>query len=224
MAIPYTPSDWEIIPHIASGAGTVEDPYVYDFTATHRITGETIIGTTDEINTLVSLKQAKNTGLVGIGTIAVENNISTIHSTCLTINSILPAIAGGAALGVGKLIYTFPAGEIIFESASINLGITQTTGKINTDTPVIGIGTIVAVGAISVLSSNAAFQSILVGTAVLNCTGTKLIKTFVPTAPLVITTTSAHSLYLNVAGTWTALGDPAAIISGIVIINWRFMS
>src|SRR3990167_10807567 len=51
-----------------------------------------------------------NAGAANAGTTAVEYGDSRLHQSVLTVNTTLPAIAGGAALAVGKLLYTFPAG------------------------------------------------------------------------------------------------------------------
>ena len=79
------------------------------------------------------------------------------HVTELFINGALPAIAGGASLGVGRLLYTFPAGVIRIHGAYMSLGITQTQGNINADTPDGGLGTVIASGAVAVLGGTATF-------------------------------------------------------------------
>ena len=170
-----------------------------------------------------------NAGTPGSGVTALEYGDGYTHTTVLTINSTLPAIAGGAALGIGKLIYTLPAGAVIVNSSYFSVGITQTGGNINADTPTVGLGTTVASGAVSVLSGTAAFQNISTGKAAANCTGTQTVQTALATSSpfaLVIPASGGanHTVYFNVAATWTAGGDAAALLTGTVVLNWQFMA
>lgn len=165
-------------------------------------------------------------GAPATGIAAVEYGDGRLHQTILTINSVLPAIPGGAALGVGRLIYTFPAGVQIIESAYMSVGITQTQGHINADTPKVGLGSVVASGVVSVLSGTAAFEDIIAGQSAANCTGTATVKTAIPTAgvPLISNAAGSKAVYLNVAATWAASGDAAALLTGTVTLNWRTMA
>jgi hypothetical protein len=126
---------------------------------------------------------------------------------------------------VGKLLYTFPAGVIIVESAYMSLAITQTEGNITADTPDGGLGTVIASGAVATLDGTATFENILTGQTFNNCSGTAEVKTAIPTAgvPLVIEAAGAHTVYFNVADGWAASGDVAALLAGTVILNWRLV-
>lgn len=185
---------------------------------------ELVIGGT--FNASTALKTTKNVGAAGAGVTAVHYGDGFKNTAVLTVASVLPAIAGGASLGVGKLVYTLPTGAVIVDSAYMSMGITQTQGNINADTPVVGLGTVIASGAVAVLSGTATFQNILVGTAAANCTGTATVKTAIPTAavPLVIETAGAKTVYFNVADGWAASGDAAAIIAGTIVINYTFVA
>lgn len=152
----------------------------------------------------------------------VEYGGARSHTTELNIQSTLGAIAGGANLGLGKLLYTFPAGAILIESSYMSIAIQETQGNITADTPDVGLGTTVASGAVALLSGTAAFENVLTGQTAADCDGTPTVATVATT--LVIPAASNHTLYLNVADGWAASGDAAAIISGRVVINWRFMS
>ena len=59
-------------------------------------------GTTDNTN-------AKNIGTNGAYGTVEEYGDGNYHKTVLTLAGAFRAIAGGADLGVGRLIYTFPA-------------------------------------------------------------------------------------------------------------------
>lgn len=163
---------------------------------------------------------------VGSATSAVINTIErgnqNQHVTTLTVQSALPAIAGGANLAVGKLLYTFPAGPIVVHAAYMSVGVTQTQGNINADTPDIGLGTTIGSGAVAVLGGTAAFENILTGQTAANCTGTATVKT-VGDQVLVIEAAGNHTVYLNVADGWAASGDTGALINGTVTLHWSYL-
>lgn len=154
--------------------------------------------------------------------LAEERGDKNTHRTVLRIQSTLGAIAGGASLGLGKLLYTFPAGEIIVRAASMSMAIKQTQGNINADTPDVGLGTVVASGAVALLSGTATFENILTGQTAADCNGTATVKT-VNDQQLVIATAGAHTVYFNVADGWAASGDTGALIYGTVVLDWMFM-
>ncbi|MCI0489377.1 MAG: hypothetical protein L0229_22520 [Blastocatellia bacterium] len=177
----------------------------------------------------IGVRESKTTGNVGTpatGVTAVEYGDGRNHQTVLTVNAALPAIAGGANLGVGKLLYTLPAGAVIVESAHMNLSITQTQGNINADTPDGGLGTVIASGAVATLDGTPTFENIITGQTFNDCNGTAEVKTAIPTAgvPLVIEAADAHTIHFNVADLWAASGDAAAALAGTVVINWRFIN
>lgn len=186
-----------------------------------------------DINSFIALgfqaspNTVSNIGTPGTGTTAVEYGDSYNHSTVLAINGVLPNIPGGASLGLGLLLYTFPAGAQIVDASNVSVGITQTAGHINADTPTVGLGSVIASGAVAVLSGTATFQDINVGKAAANCTGTKTVQTKIPTStPFAFISEAAGSkaIYFNAAFAWAASGDPAAIVAGSVILGWRQMS
>jgi hypothetical protein len=168
-----------------------------------------------------------NIGTPGTGVTAVEYGTGYEHTTVLTVNTVLPNIAGGASLGVGVLMYTLPSGVQVINSSYFTMGITQTTGHINANTPTVGLGTVIASGAISVLSGTATFQDISVGVAAANCTGTATVQTALATAsPFVVirAAAAAKTIYFNAAAAWAASGDPAAILAGTIVLQWTTMA
>ena len=122
------------------------------------------------------------------------------------------------------MLYTFPAGSQIIESAYMSLAITQTQAHINADTPDVGIGTVIASGVVSVLDGTATFENILTGVAAANCTGTATVLTAIPTAAVPLVIGATKTVYANAAFAWAASGDAAAILTGTVVINWRTMA
>jgi len=184
-----------------------------------------------DLNTLAGADAAApvtttNVGTAGTGVTAVEYGNGYNHTTVLTLAATVPAIAGGAALAVGNLIYTLPAGACLVESAYMSAAITQADGNINADTPDVGIGTVIASGAVAVLGGTATFENIITGQTAADCNGTATVKTATPTAgtPLAIETGDAHTIHLNVADTWAASGDTGASLTGTVLLNWKFMA
>ncbi len=182
-------------------------------------------GVTSAIQTQIDAKLAivATGGTVNAGTTAVERGDSKQHTTTLTVASTLPAIAGGAQLSVGKLLYTFPAGAIVVHAAYMSMAITQTQAHINADTPDVGLGTAIAAGANALLSDTSGAENILTGQTANNCTGTAEVKT-VADQVLVIEAGDNHTLYFNVADDWAADGDAAAIMAGTVVIHWTLMA
>lgn len=168
-------------------------------------------------------------GTPGVGVTAQEKGDGSHHLTVLTLGPgcVLPNIPGGASLGVGTLIYTFPAGAQVINSTQVNVGITQTTGHINANTPTVGLGSVVASGVIAVLSGTATFQNMNVGKAAANCTGTPTVQTVNATAsPFTYITDvgGVKSVFFNAAAAWAATGDPGALLSGTVSIDWDTLS
>lgn len=161
-------------------------------------------------------------GAAATGVTAVEYGDGINHKTVLTVSSALPAIAGGAALGVGKLLYTLPAGAHAIQVSYMSMALTALDGNIDADTPDVGIGTVIASGVVATLDGTATFENLITGQTATNCTGTATVKTAGPTAgtPLEIAAAAAHTVYFNVADTWAASGEAACPITGTVVIEW----
>jgi len=141
-----------------------------------------------------------------------------VWRTVVTANTALPAIAGGANLAVGKKAVTLPAGAEIVMGSYIALALKQTQGNVTADTPVIGLGTTIASGAVALLSGTAAFQNIMAGQVAADCDGTPTVG-FVGTQ-LVIPAANSHDVFVNVADGWAASGDAALGLSGSFVILW----
>lgn len=170
-----------------------------------------------------AVRQAALAGTEAPNTEVVETSADGINfQATITMDGALPAIAGGAALAVGVLAYTLPAGALIVESAHMSMAIQQTDGNITADTPDVGLGTVIASGAVAVLGGTATFENILTGQTAADCDGTATVKT-VANQVLVIEAADAHTMYFNVADTWAASGDAGALISGTITINYRKM-
>ena len=172
--------------------------------------------------TFAGVKTNANVGTAATGSTAVEYGDGYEHTTVLTVDTTLPAIAGGADLAIGKLVYTLPAGAVMVRAAYVSVSITQTEGNITADTPDVGLGTTIASGAVAGLSGTAAFENIMTGQTAADCDGTATVETV--TSSLDIESGDDHTIYVNVADGWAASGDTAALLSGTVVLHWQFFA
>lgn len=143
-----------------------------------------------------------------------------VHRTVIDLEGLaMPPIAGGAALAVGRKIFTFPAGGIKVLGSSLDgVTLTQTEGNVTADTPDLGLGTTIASGAVSVLGGTAGFENVLTGQTMDDCDGTA--ETVSVSTELLIQAGDSHDLYLNIADTWAANGDDALRAGGKVVVVW----
>jgi hypothetical protein len=176
-----------------------------------------------------ALKTSKNVGTANTGVTAVEYGDGYNHTTVLTVSqadALTPA--DNASLADGYKIYTFPAGEIIVESAYMSMALTSPSTEQASDTPDVGLGTVTGSGAVAVLGGTATFENIITGQTAADANGTATVKTATPTAgvPLVIATAGAHTVFFNAADGWAddTGGDLDIDIAGTVVLNWRFMA
>ena len=168
-----------------------------------------------------------NTGVANTGCVAQEYGDSYSHQTILTISQLAALTsADNASLADGYLLYTFPAGEIIINSASMQIALTNAEHAL--ETPVVGLGTTLGSTAVADLTNPATLQNIITGTAVAGMAEEVLVKTAIPTAavPFVIADGDAHTLYLNMAAAWGNTAGTALDVdlSGSVIINWSYLN
>ncbi len=143
--------------------------------------------------------------------------------TVLTLN----ALAGAAAsLGIGNIVYTFPAGqhlELVYGFS--NLSLTAAGTAVNAD---VGLGSVVASGAVSVLSGTATFENRLTGqtiatdpaggaaaSALLGATGTGISLNVAG---------SVKNVFLNAAGGWNANNVGSLTASGVITLKWTIMN
>ena len=141
------------------------------------------------------------------------------YKTVISIDTTLPAIAGGANLAVGKLIATLPAGAINVYGTHMDVSIKQTQGNITADTPDVGVGLVIASGAVAVLGGTGTFENLLTGQTAADCNGTATNKIVVTSHHIDVA--DSHNIYLNVADGWAASGDAGALLKGNVTCWWR---
>jgi hypothetical protein len=110
----------------------------------------------------------------------------------------LPDIAGGASL--------------------VGVTLSETDGNVTADTPDLGIGTVIASGAVAVLGGTATFENILTGQTINDVNGTP--ESVSVDTELLIQTADSHNVFLNVADGWAASGDDGIIVGGRIVIIW----
>ena len=131
--------------------------------------------------------------------------------------------AAGANKGMGVKIFTFPAGMHLCIVSSIAVGLT--VGGVTTDTPDMGLGSVIATGTVAVLSGTATFEDYLTGQTASDCAGTTVRKALGATAGIgtgiaLNQVGDVKDVFLNVADGWNAgvTGDLTA--TGRIVLSW----
>jgi uncharacterized membrane protein (DUF441 family) len=161
-------------------------------------------------------KTTVNVGTAGTGVTAVEYGTASNHRTVLTVAVTAPSVTG--SIGVGNLIYTFPAGAILVHGGSIKIGSDGVTGN-HANTPEIGVGTVIASGAVTALNGTATFENIITAVTAANA---GVVVPGLGIAELGILTADAHTVYLNIAAAWTGT-DATMTMAGSVVIDWTYL-
>jgi len=135
----------------------------------------------------------------------------------------------GAALGIGVLVYTFPAGDYHFIDANIK-GAFSSTGAY-TNVLDFGLGSVIASGVVSVLGGTATFEDYIgsLTSAALNAGGAGMGVSGDAAANgirnRVVLAAAAHTLHLNAAGTWTDIAAASPVLfTGLIQVRWRPLS
>lgn len=164
--------------------------------------------------------------------LAVEYGQGPWHLTKIIFTGFaVGAAPSGASLGFGAKIYTWPVDySVMVEDVSI-CGSLSSTASVKTDTPEVGIGTVVASGVIATLSGT--FENLVDGGAAggtidadavaPDVNGTVFQKASLTTARPVIQKTggAARDLFLNLADAWAASANGNVTFTGDVMIRWR---
>lgn len=202
---------------------TMDDPVIDD-------------ATLDDV-TVGQVKTADNVGTVTTGatTSAVEYGWDRKHITVLTLTAFAVGTSGdNANLAFGASMYTFPAGNIQVDHTSLVGGLTCAI-SVTTDTPEIGIGTVVASGAAATLTT-ATWENLVDGgaaggttdadTVLPDVAGTAIQKTNLSTIRPIIQASggAARAVFLNVADGWADVDAAGACtFTGTVTIEWRLL-
>lgn len=173
---------------------------------------------------------ANGTVTTGATTTAVEYGDPVNHITKLTMTAFAVGTSGdNASLALGARFYTFPAGVIVVENATLT-GTLNAAISIKTDTPDVAIGTVVGSGANAVVSAvGATSENVLGGITAASVNNGAVGGSSVTGAgsliPLFITAAGVHDLYLNVAAAWTDVAAAGAVtFTGVITLRWRIVS
>jgi hypothetical protein len=127
-------------------------------------------------------------------------------------------------LGVGALIYTFPAGACYLHATHGSLAMTM-ADNINTDTPEMGLGTVIATGAIATLGASGITFENIAGPVVLGDTdGAASLFQQHTVGDLIIAAADAHTVHVNFADTWANVTTTASTVTGTVWLHWTLLA
>jgi hypothetical protein len=188
--------------------------------------GTSITATTNLVGEKTLLKTALGTTPVGTVAIVEYGDGRNITTELTLTNFIIGALPGAAAdLGIGNIIYTFPAGQH-FElvSSFSNISLTAAGTPVNTET---GLGSVIASGVISALNGNATFEDRITGQVVATDPGGGAAANALTAATAGIGTgislnlaASVKNVFLNSAGTWNADNTGNLTASGKIYLHW----
>ncbi len=175
-----------------------------------------------------SVKAQTAIGTTPVGTVTIveySTGRDVLVELTLT-NFIVGALAGAAAaLGVGNIVYTVPAGqhlELVYSLSSIVLTCVGTA--VSTDT---GLGSVIATGAVSVLDGTATFEDRLTGITITTAAAGGAAASSIAGATAGIGTGIAvngtgaiKNVFLNSAGTWNANNTGNLTASGKIYMKY----
>ncbi len=178
-----------------------------------------------------SVKAQVAIGTTPVGTVSiVEYSTGRNVVTELTLtNFIVGALASAAAaLGVGNIVYAFPAGqqlELVYSLSAIALTCPGTAVACDT-----GLGSVIATGAVSVLDGTATFEDRLTGVAITTAPtgGTAVSSIAAATAGIgagisLNGTGAIKNVFLNAAGTFNANNTSNLLANGKIVLQWSKM-
>lgn len=165
------------------------------------------------------------TGVTVVNYVSDRDIVTEITFTALTVGTTTAVVSKG----IGVLLYTFPAGSHLHSATNMNVT-TYHSDAAASSTGKIGVGSVVASGAVSVLNGTSTFMDY-----VTEQTGTiRNISSPLTTTKLSVATAgaltgisinesgSAKTLYLNIASLWSNDGTVSA--TGTVSIKWCKLS
>jgi hypothetical protein len=185
----------------------------------------------NNLTVIENLRTETNIGTSPVSTVTIDEcGHGYDRTTVLTLdNFIVGALAGaGAALGVGNIVYAFPAGQhFLLASSFSGLVLTCAGTAVATDT---GLGSVIATGAVSVLSGTATFEDRLTGQTINTAAagGAAVSALVAPTAGIglgqaINLAAGVKNVFLNSAGTWNANNTGNLTADGIIVLKWTPM-
>ena len=177
------------------------------------------------------LTALNNRGTTPVTTVAIKEygdgrDITTVLT--LTNFGVGALNSAAAALGVGNIVYAFPAGqhlELVYGFSSLSLTAAGTAVTCKT-----GLGSVVASGAVSVLSGTATFQDRLtaqdIATAAAGGTAVSALAAAtagIGTGIALNVAASVKNVFLNAAGTFNANNTGNLTANGTIVLKWSKM-
>lgn len=155
---------------------------------------------------------------------AVEYRDGHIRKTVITVPALTWATTT-ASLGIGQAIYQFPEGFVLPVAARIVVNTTTGAGT-STTAGEVGLGTVVASGAVAVLSGTATFQDILDGKTLANQVASTALAQSVTAASggtsgtqdVLDGSTTAKKIYLNHASAY--VGTAGLTLNSATVTVW----
>lgn len=170
-----------------------------------------------------------NKGTAGTGITAVESGDGVNHVTTLTLASFdLGAIAAAAAEATGALIYTFPAGVHLHKVSYMSIGVVGAAG-VAADTPDLGVGSVIATGAVATLDGTGTFEDYITGQTMTDMAGTASVVGPIGATAGILTGISLNkaadvkAVHLNIADTWAA-ASATTLASGTIVLEWTTLA
>ena len=174
-----------------------------------------------------TVKAQVEPGTVGAATVTAQTYTNgKDNTTILTLTDfIVGALAGAAAnLGIGNLLYTFPAGAHLETIYYSNIALSCAGTAVATDT---GLGSVIAAGAIALLSGTATFEDRITGQAITTGVGYgPAVEVMTGATAGVLSgislniTSSVKAVYLNSAGLWNVDNVGNLTATGTISIKW----
>ena len=156
------------------------------------------------------------------GWTAVEYGTGGQHRTVLTRDATLTQAVAAAALAFGDKAYNFPLGLIKCSGGAATFTITGATA---TNTPEVGIGSVLGAGVQTTLgAAGATMEDILDGTATsaISAAGTDESYSFAAEAGVLDGTATAKAAFLNCAGNW-AVSENITFSDIEITLTWEYL-
>lgn len=147
-------------------------------------------------------------GAVATGFTAFEMGKGLKHRTIIKLTTPVSVVTtpDTTALADGILVYTFPAGQVIVHEVYGDVGLEIDDATNEPDTPEVGLGSVIATGAVATLGAGASTWEDTWGPHVMTgcdvgATAADAIQK-VTRPGKVIASAGVHAIYLNIADTW----------------------
>ncbi len=172
-------------------------------------------------------------GTTPVGTVAIVEYSTgrdvLVVAICTLTNFIVGTLAGSAAaLGIGNIFYALPAGVQFYQVASSSLALNCAGTAVTTE--VLGIGSVIASGVVSVLSGTATFQNYQAGytggntsTNTVAINGPVAVTAGFASGIALQTAASVKNMFLNCAATWNANNVSTLTATGTICLKYTIM-